>query len=343
MAQQSSRKDRRITKRHLGERPPPKGVRDSQRLVALAPLLEDVAGRLGVGLSIKEGTEGESQELYVSDEYTRLLQTSSPLHEDTIALKFDETEVQLRLLAPDDRDEKLDQLAKMALVGEVSVGLAHDFRNVLTAILGNLELFGGDMDEGRALPYSRRTSKELITEIRIAAEMGLSLCGRIEDLGSTKRKPRTENLVSMVESAIALLKNRLKQSAFMGRPIAIHNRVTETMLVNVISSEVQMAIMNILFNAFRYCGTNDKQGEITLDAYHTGGHYVLSIWNNGPPIPPKMQETLLKKPLASASVRGYGLYTAASNLRKFGCELTFTSDADGTLFQISFPKSTQLV
>lgn len=333
---------KRITRRNLRAIQAPKDVRDSQPLMAWTPLLEEMATSMGMGLAINDSFD---RALHTSTSYSRLMDESTrPLLENTIALRFDGDEVRLRLLAPDDRDEKYERLAKKALIAEISVGLAHDFRNLLTVIMGNLELLKTLVDGKRSLPSSGKQAGHLFHEIESAAEMGLGLCGRIEGLGTTKRKVRTENLVTIVESAVGLIQRVVKEESNRRKlKISLENNATESMMVNVVSAEVQMAIINILLNATRYCGADGEEGKIALDSYQTKGHAILTIWNNGPPIPPEMKNHLLRKPLAAAADHGYGLYTAAANLRDFDAILSFTSGADGPTFQMTFPISRRLI
>ncbi|MEW6748357.1 MAG: HAMP domain-containing sensor histidine kinase [Candidatus Micrarchaeota archaeon] len=329
---------KRITPRELRSIRAPPGVRDLQPILAMAPLLEEMMG-VGVGLSIRQGAAGQSDQVYLSPRYQELMgEPTIPLLEDTISMQIGDSVLNLRLLSPDDQPEKLDRLAKMAMVGEVSVGLAHDIRNVLTIIMGNLDLIRRSVPDAKGISYGNRNAADFIADMDDAIAMGMSMCRRIEELGSTRRELSTEDLSAIVQSVVNTVNNRIKNAPGGEGALKITNLATDTIFVRVVSAEVQMAMLNILFNAIRYCGTPDGKGHIIIASESYASHSVLSIWNNGPPIPPQVQEGLLKRPLASATVHGYGLYTAASNLESFGVELSFTSGEDGTEFRMRFPR-----
>src|SRR5207249_153495 len=65
-------------------------------------------------------------------------------------------------------EEQLRQAQKMEAVGQLAGGVAHDFNNILTAVLGNLSL----ILEDAAVPATVRLRAE---EIQLAAERAANL------------------------------------------------------------------------------------------------------------------------------------------------------------------------
>jgi PAS domain S-box-containing protein len=73
-------------------------------------------------------------------------------------------------------EEQLVQAQKMEIVGNLSGGIAHDFNNLLTAILGNAELLGEQLQSRQDLSY-------IANDIGRAAERGAELTQRLLAFG----------------------------------------------------------------------------------------------------------------------------------------------------------------
>lgn len=301
----------------------------------MGPLLEDITDRLGIGLSINESDESP---IFISSVYSRLTRSRSQLLEDVIRLETDNNEILLKLLSSYDHDQTIGKLVHMALIGEVFVGLAHDFRNVLSVIAPNLEALG-ELIENSA-PEDKVRYSDAIGDMHTAVKIGSELCKRVQQLGSHKsEKPTREDVRELVESSIRMSKVVIYNQHEKGKNVVIENRIIEPLYADMVFSEVQMAVLNIFFNAIRHSGSLGREPKVVVDTYSVGDRIYISITNNGPPIPEEIRGSLFQKPLTSFCVHGYGLYIAAKNIATFDGKISFETDSDSTTFFISLPAS----
>jgi signal transduction histidine kinase len=87
---------------------------------------------------------------------------------DLLALKIKAAELSDAQAALRTRDEQLAEVRRLEALGQFSAGVAHDFKNLLTVILGGAELLAARDD---LAPDAR----ELVTHIADAAERGAAL------------------------------------------------------------------------------------------------------------------------------------------------------------------------
>ena len=87
-------------------------------------------------------------------------------------------------------ETQLSQSQKMQALGTLAGGVAHDFNNILTAILGNADLADQDLGE-------RSAARESLDEIRTAARRGRELVRQI--LAFSRQQPLARTPLSLAE------------------------------------------------------------------------------------------------------------------------------------------------
>ena len=139
-----------------------------------ARLLSTLAAREADLRELNEGLENQVQER------TRELRTAeADLRELNEGL---ENQVQERTQALLAAQDALRQSQKMEAVGQLTGGLAHDFNNMLTGIIGNLELLQGRVAQGRIGEIARH-----IEAAQGAAQRAAALTHRL--LAFARRQP----------------------------------------------------------------------------------------------------------------------------------------------------------
>ena len=143
------------------------------------------------------------------------------------------TEQALRL-----SNEQLQQAQKMEAVGQLAGGVAHDFNNILTAVLGNLSLILADPE----VPLGVRHRAE---EIQLASERAANLTRQLLAFGRRQiLTPRIEYLCVVLLEMVKLL----RLSA--GERITIElDLAPEPSPVLIERGQMEQVILNLVINA----------------------------------------------------------------------------------------------
>ncbi|MEL6689421.1 MAG: ATP-binding protein [Pseudomonadota bacterium] len=133
-------------------------------------------------------------------------------------------------------EAKLRQAQKMELIGQLSGGVAHDFNNILAAIMGASEL----------LQYERAYDDDLVDSIIQATKRGAELTKRL--LAFARKQPlRTErfDVTQLIEQA-APLYDRLT-----GQDVRLELDLPEgTWTIEADPAPLEEALLNLVVNAF---------------------------------------------------------------------------------------------
>lgn len=137
-----------------------------------------------------------------------------------------------------DAEERLRQAEKLEAIGQLTGGIAHDFGNILTVILSNLELLEGD------LPANPTVARRLAS-IRRAAESAGQMTQRLLTFARKhSHAPERTELTALVSRAAELLRQALPDSIEIKT-----NLPGEPVWAHVDSCQLDSAIINLAMNA----------------------------------------------------------------------------------------------
>lgn len=134
---------------------------------------------------------------------------------------------------------QLHQAQKLEAIGQLASGMAHDFGNLTTVILGNVEL----LREQLAETGSEGSSLEMVEKAaRDAASVTRSL------LTFTRQAPtekRLINLVDCVNHSVTLLRRLLPKSI----EVTVSGPTEPPILITADATQIQQVLMNLIINA----------------------------------------------------------------------------------------------
>src|SRR6202167_6091912 len=146
---------------------------------------------------------------------------------------------------------QVHEMQKLESLGQLTGGLAHDFNNVLMAILGNLDLVARHLPDG--VP-----SKQLINAAIQAAERGATLTKRMLAFARRQElRPEAVNVQRLVNSMVEMLRRSLGPHVEIG--MEFEDRLA---LVRVDPNQLELALLNLALNA--------------RDAMPDGGRLILT-------------------------------------------------------------------
>jgi two-component system NtrC family sensor kinase len=234
---------------------------------------------------------------------------------------------------------KLVQAAKMASLGELVAGIAHEINNPLAFILahqGTVERLLGELQPPEA-PEGRRALTKARDRVG-SMRLGLT---RIQELVLNLRKfSRLDegerglvNVPEAIETVLALIQHKL------GTRIHVERDFSGRPEISCTPALLNQVVMNILGNA---ADAIPGEGTITVATYSDAENDVIRISDSGPGIPEDLREKIFEpffttKPVGSGT--GLGLAIAYSVVQAHSGSLTVeTAPGGGASFVIGIPR-----
>jgi len=211
---------------------------------------------------------------------------------------------------------------KMATVGRLSAGLAHEIGNPLTSIIGYLSYLISDAKD--------ENIKEILKIIMKETERINNI---IRDLLNFARQEKKEyeyaNPLEIIEETLKLL---IPQKDFS--KINIIKSFKAESLVFFSKESLKQVILNLLLNAI---DVTPPQGTIFIKTYVENNYYCIEIEDEGGGIPDEIKDKIFEpffttKP--SGKGTGLGLSVALTLVERYNGKLTFINRDKGVSFII---------
>lgn len=231
------------------------------------------------------------------------------------------------------RDEQLRRAERMASLGTLIGGVAHELNNPLTSIRGLVQLL---MDEGRSAD-----ELEMLRTVAREAERSARIVNNLRRL--TRRSHAPSESVGQVDL------NDVIQHVLRVRryPLQTHNIHVTLDLADPLPpvaaepGQIEQVLLNLVTNAEQALGTVDRERRIVVRTKASRRGVTLSVYDNGPGIPPEHLNRLFdpffttKEPDEGT---GLGLSLVHSIVTERGGQIDVQSEVDrGTLFQVHLP------
>ncbi|MDY6910570.1 MAG: ATP-binding protein [Thermodesulfobacteriota bacterium] len=235
-------------------------------------------------------------------------------------------------------DANLMQSAKLAAVGKLAAGIAHEINNPL-AVIREKAGWIRDLLEEEDIQGSDNFAEfaDAVEKIEAHVERARTVTHRL--LGFARRMEPVEEEVDLhhvLDETIAFLENEARH-----RNIAIHKEymADEPTIIND-SSQLQQVFLNILNNAI---DAVEQDGDIWVRTHRDGkkGSITIEIADNGPGIPPEHLSKIFDPFFTTkrtGSGTGLGLSISYSIVKKLGGDIVVKSNRPkGAVFTLSFP------
>ena len=217
------------------------------------------------------------------------------------------------------------QAAKLAAIGELAAGIAHEIKNPLQVLLLNLEL----VEAGRPLPnWTEMFSKQVRRLSEITQRLMNFARNASEDVVM-----EPINLQRVIDDIVAMV-----QHEFRGAGIEIEITATDNLPpVAGNANYLQQVFLNLLINARdAMC----KGGLISIALSLTGFHISIRVTDSGDGIPPEVVEKIFRPFFTTKGEKGTGLGLAICHkiiLQHKGDVRVESEVGKGTTFTIYLP------
>jgi len=241
-------------------------------------------------------------------------------------------------------EEQLRQSQKMEAVGQLTGGLAHDFNNMLTGIMGSMDIMRRRIAEGRLGDLDK-----FMTAAMVSAERAAALTHRL--LAFSRQQSldtRGVDVTALVASMEDLLRRtlgestRLETNLALGLPFAWSdsNQLESALLNLAINARDAMAEGGVLTVRTRMV----RIGAARTDSGLEKGEYVLlSVTDTGAGMPPEVRDKVFEpffttKPIGQGT--GLGLSMIYGFMRQTGGAVEIeTAPGAGTTINLFLPRA----
>ncbi len=195
--------------------------------------------------------------------------------------------------------EQLIKSEKLRALGEMSAGVAHDFNNVLGAILGRAQLMKAQSTDTAIL--------RALDIIEKAAIDGASTVRRLQDFTRkrTDQLFRQVDLIQVIEDTLSMTRTRWEDSAHVsGIQYTITTQYEPVLPVAGDSSELREVFTNIIFNAL---DAMPNGGNVHVHVGTRDGQVFASITDTGRGMTEEVRRKVFDPFFTTKGVKGNGL------------------------------------
>lgn len=240
----------------------------------------------------------------------------------------------------EDSRNQATQSAKMASLGEMAGGIAHEINTPLSIFTMYAEVLRGAVAEKRV------TDEDVLEAANIIEETAMRISRIIQGLKSFSRDDSGDDFVLSSLSSVVTDTLSLCREKFMGNgtKVIVEAFPAEWAVMGRPTSLCQV-LLNLLNNA------SDAIEELpdrwiriscTEIGNDSSGSYVLSVTDSGPGIPPEIVQRLMEPFFTTKGIgkgTGLGLSLSKTIVESHFGSITYDTSSANTKFAISLPKT----
>jgi PAS domain S-box-containing protein len=232
-----------------------------------------------------------------------------------------------------DMQAKLAQAERLAAVGELAAGVAHEVNNPINTVINCAQLI--------------QDGDDVASNAKVITEEGQRIAAIVQDLLRFARddrdQPQATAIPEVVERTLRLIGESFKRHG-----IRLQVEFADDLpLVKARPQQLQQVLLNLLINAkdalLHEAGGRPR--EVRLSAESTAEAVALRVADNGPGIPTQLGERIFEPFVTTKRARGgtgLGLSISRSIVEGYGGTLTVRSEPGrGAEFQVRLPRSTE--
>jgi PAS domain S-box-containing protein len=243
-------------------------------------------------------------------------------------------------------ENRLYQSEKLKSLGELAGGVAHDFNNVLAAILGRVQLLKMQFTPPAGKQEKRKAMLDLIKSLEIIERASLDGAETVRRIQEFARKRSDDkgftqvNINELVDNALEFTGVRWKDDAeAKGIKINIQREFSPLPPTAGSASELREVFTNLINNAL---DAMPQGGSMKIKTSNENNHIAIAIEDTGIGIPEDMRSRIFDPFFTTKGVQSTGLGMSISYgiiNRHHGTIVVNSSEGKGTTFTIKIPLS----
>ncbi|CAM3542912.1 Sensor protein ZraS [Vibrio aerogenes CECT 7868] len=279
-----------------------------------------------------------------------------------------ENQIEHRTRALEKTNEQLIHSEKMASIGTLAAGVAHEINNPVGFIMSNIRTLSTytatyneiisqlqQLDEQQSEEELRQAVRslkawlkqkdiefiledmaEIITDIHEGNERINHIVSGLKDFSHVDQDKsyKPANLNEAIEKTLRVTENELKYKA------ETVVELSDLPLVNCNTSQIQQVLLNLIINASHAI---EAEGRIEIRSWAENNRVCISVRDNGSGIPPALHKKIFDPFFTTKKVgkgTGLGLAISYNIMKEHQGEILMESQpGEGTCFTLNFPKA----
>jgi signal transduction histidine kinase len=237
--------------------------------------------------------------------------------------------------------DDLIRTEKLASMGRLVAGIAHEINNPVNAVINTLGPLEGalrelaDAKDPAAAASASRDAQEMLSVVQRGAARSKAIVQALHNYSrGDEEKPREVALARSFDDTLDLLRHRLKN-------VQIDKQIDPSLRINGFAGQIDQVFMNLITNAAQAIGARERGGTIHVAAARLGDEVEITIADDGPGIPADVIPRIFDPFFTTKDVgegSGLGLSIVHGIIERHGGHITVASRVgEGTTFRITLP------
>ena len=220
---------------------------------------------------------------------------------------------------------QMQRVEKLATLGQVAAGLAHEIKNPLAGIKGAIQVIASEPEQPESM---KEIYEEMLVQLSRMEKTVRDLLDFARPSPPSKRATELNDVVSRVASLISRQKD--------AKPIEVEERLGRELPKAMLDpDQIHQALLNIALNAVQ---AMPGGGTLTFSTWDKNGDLGITVADTGPGIEKERQDKIFE-PFYTTKHKGtgLGLSIVKSIVRANGGTISVSSEVGkGTRFEILF-------
>jgi two-component system, NtrC family, sensor histidine kinase PilS len=216
---------------------------------------------------------------------------------------------------------------RLATVGQLAAGIAHEIRNPLASISGSIELL-------QAAPQASEDDRTLMQIVNREIQRLNVLIGDLLDYANPRPSEPTDfDLGNLVEETVRVARGELTE-------ITIATDIDPELMIHADAAKLRQVVWNLVRNARDAAEGGGKH--VWVEAHRREKDVMVSVRDDGPGIPKEIVARVFD-PFVTTKQKGTGLGLATSHavVAEHGGRIDVETSSAGTTMIISLPIAAQ--
>lgn len=234
------------------------------------------------------------------------------------------------------KSKELIRSERLASVGYLAAGVAHEINNPLGIITGHAELAMENLNRetGQSATTRTTTSAALAQTLRVICDEAYrvkDITGKLLSLARQGEEARTSVNLADVARRVAAAVTGLRQ--FESRKLTVRAEDGAGLSIAAVEAEMRQVVMNLVINALE--AVDEQSGEVTITVDRAGDAVELAVADNGRGMSAQAVERAFEPFYSEKRGRqhtgtGLGLSITHAIVESHGGRITATSGGPGT-------------